>query len=459
MDTPKLEVKASQYGRGVFAVNDIPEGTVIRVSPTLRLKESEIPKNSTLWAYVFASKDSTDVLTSLDITSLINHNEEDTNVAYKAREDDYIEFTACKDIKAGDELYINYGYDPIEHNLGLDTDSVQLNDAYSKVPSDLHMFSTIKSKLEDAPNEIKNSFNEILNFFSYQEGSTRLKDIKELYSTLPKDLVFRPNEVGYLRWIKKNNQSELVQDAINLATVIVDIDTPICLALFLRIYSDIKNNIFNSLPESIVGIEGAPNKRLITLKLNTIPEPGLIETLKAKEWSVCLDTISQYSLDELEDILSNWYDISGLIETVDLEGNKDWENFKLTKRSKYDIVLLVNKFSLSDLAVAYKEIRPFNEKSTVTKTEQGLEYLINDVPLVKDIPNPTFKIPSNSGLLQLADYLATAFSRCQGRIFINIIPLQGEVVSTAKVVITLVDEPSLSCITISNKDKSKILFK
>ena len=110
-----LEVKQSlipNAGRGVFALRNYAQGDVIRRSHYVATEDH----GGTLQRYVFGIGDSNKSAVVLDTTSLINHNNETANVLYSVGKHEFgqdtMDFTAERAIKSGEELLIDYGYDP-----------------------------------------------------------------------------------------------------------------------------------------------------------------------------------------------------------------------------------------------------------------------------------------------------------------------------------------------------------
>lgn len=102
--------KSKERGRGMFATQDIPKFTTIEVCPILVFK---VPNGQphTLEGYAFRVSDKKIVL-ALGNGSLYNH-------SYKANcyfdidvKKQIMEVIAYRNIKAGEELFINYGGHP-----------------------------------------------------------------------------------------------------------------------------------------------------------------------------------------------------------------------------------------------------------------------------------------------------------------------------------------------------------
>lgn len=105
-------------GRGVFARIAIPKGTIFETVPLLVVKQDDII-DSTLMDYVYAWTDST-VALALGYGSLYNHSYK-PNARYDDLPQQRKEFTAIRDIEAGEEVTINYNGDPkSKKNVGFD---------------------------------------------------------------------------------------------------------------------------------------------------------------------------------------------------------------------------------------------------------------------------------------------------------------------------------------------------
>ena len=111
---PALAVRPCAFGWGVFALRDVPAGTVVERCPYL-----ELPKAATLGNplsdYVFeasADKSATNAdarLLALGWGSLFNH-DDDPNLEYTSFPNRRLmEFTAVREIRAGEQLFVSYG--------------------------------------------------------------------------------------------------------------------------------------------------------------------------------------------------------------------------------------------------------------------------------------------------------------------------------------------------------------
>jgi len=112
--TDLIEVRRSPgRGRGVFARQFIPQGTVVERVPMLVFSEKELELNegnSTLYHYAFEWGKGT-VALALGYGSIYNH-----SYSPNARYDDHGQrtkvFTAVRDIQPGEEITINYNGEP-----------------------------------------------------------------------------------------------------------------------------------------------------------------------------------------------------------------------------------------------------------------------------------------------------------------------------------------------------------
>ena len=96
-------------GRGVFATRPIAEGEVVELAPVVVIapSTSRYVSRTVLNDYVFGWGDDA-IAVVLGYGSLYNHSWE-PNLRYRTLlDDDLVEFTAVRDIAAGEELMTNY---------------------------------------------------------------------------------------------------------------------------------------------------------------------------------------------------------------------------------------------------------------------------------------------------------------------------------------------------------------
>ncbi len=118
-------------GRGVFAVRDVPAGTVLERTPVLLVPRNQVfsddpvvrAANARISWYVFdwAGQTKRDyVALALGYGSIYNHSD-DPNAAFEPEPPDTLTFTAVRDIAAGDEVFISYrGEGENPHPLGFE---------------------------------------------------------------------------------------------------------------------------------------------------------------------------------------------------------------------------------------------------------------------------------------------------------------------------------------------------
>ncbi|MCK1985807.1 MULTISPECIES: SET domain-containing protein [Peribacillus] len=99
-----------KYGRGIYAVRDIKKDELIEASPVIISPKSEWKylKKTSLFHHCFYWGDDDETAIALGNGSLFNHSYT-PNATYDNNLDDLtIDFYAHKDIKAGEEITINY---------------------------------------------------------------------------------------------------------------------------------------------------------------------------------------------------------------------------------------------------------------------------------------------------------------------------------------------------------------
>jgi uncharacterized protein len=111
-----IKIGDSEYGRGLFSCEDIDKGTLIEISTTISipLDEMKLIHKTILCLYTFFEDDSfTTECICLGLGSLFNHSFNE-NVNFE-RGEGVIKFFTIKDVRKGEELFINYDYDPLEY--------------------------------------------------------------------------------------------------------------------------------------------------------------------------------------------------------------------------------------------------------------------------------------------------------------------------------------------------------
>ena len=108
-------METAERGRGVFTTEAIPEGTTIEIAPVLVLNEADraIVDTTLLHDYIFEwGEDDKSAAVALGYVSIYNH-----AIKANCRYDMDIEFETMsiitnRDIKQGEELFINYNAEP-----------------------------------------------------------------------------------------------------------------------------------------------------------------------------------------------------------------------------------------------------------------------------------------------------------------------------------------------------------
>ncbi|POS88419.1 hypothetical protein EPUL_000160 [Erysiphe pulchra] len=129
MATHNFEMQLGLWaGRGVFASEDIPAHSILEVSPVLVLNpyenEEHIRKTNLYnytynWPYPIRSTLANDSISTsvqtqaiiLGLGSMFNHSALGQNVGWERDiQNEVMTYTTLRDVKAGEELCINYGY-------------------------------------------------------------------------------------------------------------------------------------------------------------------------------------------------------------------------------------------------------------------------------------------------------------------------------------------------------------
>jgi len=111
LPSTNIAVKPSEgRGRGVFAVKDIKAGDVIEAAPTIDIPSKEIAfvNASRLAHYMFEGVFSGEGVIALGYASLYNHDKK-SNASWEMN-DGLIVISADKNIKAGQEIFLDYGW-------------------------------------------------------------------------------------------------------------------------------------------------------------------------------------------------------------------------------------------------------------------------------------------------------------------------------------------------------------
>lgn len=115
MIDPGLYIDTSfEKGRGVFAKQSIPAGTIIEISPVIVMSQEErkLLDQTLLHDYIFEwGHDSRQCCMALGYVAVYNHSYS-SNCEYEMNfENDTIKIKTIRDIDPGEELFINYNGD------------------------------------------------------------------------------------------------------------------------------------------------------------------------------------------------------------------------------------------------------------------------------------------------------------------------------------------------------------
>jgi SET domain-containing protein len=110
-----FEVKKSRYGRGIFATRNIKKGELIHEAPVIVCPDDEYKrlKKTSLRNYYFNwGEDYDHVAIALGYGSLFNHSYSPNAVFDNNLKKETVDFHALRNIKAGEEIFVNYNGDP-----------------------------------------------------------------------------------------------------------------------------------------------------------------------------------------------------------------------------------------------------------------------------------------------------------------------------------------------------------
>jgi uncharacterized protein len=116
MILPFLTIAASSLGgKGVFTSENIPADTIIEISPVIELTPEERAhvEKTELFNYIFEwGEEYKGAAVALGYVSMYNHSYHATCVYEMDFEENEIRVRTVKDVKAGEEVTINYNADP-----------------------------------------------------------------------------------------------------------------------------------------------------------------------------------------------------------------------------------------------------------------------------------------------------------------------------------------------------------
>lgn len=107
-----IEVRESDYGRGVFASQDLAAGQLLARCPAIIIPRDDM-HSATLGSYVFLWPDEAGAFYAIlgGVGSFFNHHADANAIFHPDIEQGLMEFHSCRAIAKGEELRINYDYD------------------------------------------------------------------------------------------------------------------------------------------------------------------------------------------------------------------------------------------------------------------------------------------------------------------------------------------------------------
>lgn len=107
-----VRIRKNRYGRGLYARRNLRRGALIEVSPVIVINRNDVGDDEMLSNYVFEWSRGKRAV-ALGMGSLFNHSSTVPNAWWEVvRDKKVLRFYAAKDIREGDEIFVNYGYRP-----------------------------------------------------------------------------------------------------------------------------------------------------------------------------------------------------------------------------------------------------------------------------------------------------------------------------------------------------------
>ena len=105
-----IEVRKSPIHRyGVFAKNDIKEGTIIEETPFLFLNTQDFSPEAVINDYTFDSGNTNIDILPLGCGGIYNHSDNENTTYFYHEKKEIMVIIANRDIKKDEEIFINYG--------------------------------------------------------------------------------------------------------------------------------------------------------------------------------------------------------------------------------------------------------------------------------------------------------------------------------------------------------------
>lgn len=102
--------KTKKYGRGVYSLSNIKQNMIIFTDNVLIIPYKGISSKNLISHYWYENDDDSSII-SLGNGSLLNHSKNPNVCAKFDKKSQKMQFYALRDIKKGEQLFINYGYD------------------------------------------------------------------------------------------------------------------------------------------------------------------------------------------------------------------------------------------------------------------------------------------------------------------------------------------------------------
>lgn len=109
-----LCIKNTKYGRGMFTTELIKAGDIFDVAPVIVVPQSEAKYIAKTILDRYAYEFGRDLAIALGFGSLYNHSKNPNAEWYVKTDRKIIFYRAIKDIPAGRQIFVDYGYDPKE---------------------------------------------------------------------------------------------------------------------------------------------------------------------------------------------------------------------------------------------------------------------------------------------------------------------------------------------------------
>ena len=128
-----IEVRKSPIHRyGVFAKNDIKEGTIIEETPFLFLNTQDFSPEAVINDYLFDSGNTNIDILPLGCGGIYNHSDNENTTYFHYEKKEIMVIIAVRDIKKDEEIFLNYGSEWFHHRKTLKMIDDLTDKIYSK---------------------------------------------------------------------------------------------------------------------------------------------------------------------------------------------------------------------------------------------------------------------------------------------------------------------------------------